>query len=225
MADIYEGIVESTADAVVTGLKAVKKVRGKLVNLGLTESTFTDNKGRIKIQYKGELENASVLEWLPNSQPFDLKDGHFSFFMPYSHKDGATIAKPSVDSPYMKTWVASCEAAGKKPSEFKGEFITIEQVEYPWFDVSTKNVDGTITKKSVTVQMWKMVNDEKADSPAVIEHVTKLLIGKNQNAALRELMVDQRASQYPVYKDALKAGGIETLLKIKLGADGRYEPA
>jgi hypothetical protein len=187
------------------------------------DSEFLDKKGRQKVQFKGEMEGATVLEWKPNAEPFDLKEGKFTFFMPYSYKEGNVSAKPSIDSPYMKTWVASCEVAGKKGSEYKGEFITIEQVDYPWFKVKTKQADGTVTEETITVQMWKLANDEKFDSPAVQEYVASILTGKNDSSALRELTLNQRASQYPQYKDALKSGAIGTLLPIKMGETGVYE--
>ena len=220
--------IETTAEAGLGGYQGIKKVRGLLVDLKKIPARVVEGaEWEPKEQIEGSLEDAAILEYFPNADEFELKDSKFTFWVPYA----AEGKVPHANSIYIKCWVASSETAGKKPTQFKGEYVTLERQDRLLFKTKRKDEE---TGESETIEVhsvnkaglpssgsWCFITDETADSDTVKDYVRDLLVGKNEKAALRELLTNARAKQFPSYKEALKAGVIADLLDIEL-VDGKY---
>ena len=221
-----EGFVESTSEAAVGGYQGIKKVRGLQVKLEKIPPKFTDTEyGEPKEQVEITLEDACILEMFANADEFELKDSKFTCWVPYA----AEGKVPHANSIYMKCFVASAEEQGKRPSEFNGEYVTLERQSRLLFKTKTKNKD---TDESETTEVrsvnragipssgaWCFVSDETADSEGVKDYVKALLIGKTEKVALRELLTDTRAKQFPEFKAMLQAGTLATELGLEMVDD------
>ncbi len=220
--------VETSAEAAVGGFQGIKKVRGLLVDLKKIPPRFTDSDyGEPKDQIEVSLEEAAILEMFPNADEFELKDTKFTCWIPYA----ASGKVPGGNSIYMKCFIASAEELGKKPTELKGEYVTLERQDRFLFKMSKVNKE-TGEKESTEVRSinklglpssnsWCFVSDETADSGDVKEYIASLIIGKKVNVALRELATESRARQFPEFKEALKAGTISDLVDVEL-VDGKF---
>ena len=60
----------------------------------------------------------------PGEEEFELKDNKFVGWVGYA----APGKTPNANSPYIKCWVASAEKLGKRPSEFIGQYVTLEKI-------------------------------------------------------------------------------------------------
>jgi len=121
-----QDFVETTKEASRGGYQGIKKIRGLLSDLQKVDPNpnFTDTGfGPPKEQIQVKLEDAVVLEVFEGEDEFELKDGAFTFWVPYA----VPGKKPGANTIYMKCWVASAEDLGKTPSEVKGEYVTLER--------------------------------------------------------------------------------------------------
>jgi len=224
-----EGFVETTAEAAVGGYQGIKKVRGLQVSLTKIPPRNIENiTWEPKEQIEIVLEDALILEMFPNADDFELKEGKLTIWVPYA----AEGKVPSSGSTYMRCYVASAEEQGKKPSAFNGEYVTLERQNRLLFKTTKKNEDTeekeTIEIRSINTETglpssgaWCYVSDETADSGTVKDYIKEVLVGKNEKAALRALLTDARAKQFPEFKQALQAGTISELLDVEL-KDGKY---
>lgn len=221
--------VETTAEAAVGGYQGIKKVRGLLVDIKRTPPKFTNTDyGEPKDQIENVLEDASIIELFPNAEEFELKDGKLSVYVPYA-AEGKTPHKNSI---YMRCYVASAEELGKKPSQFKGEYVILERQDRLLFKTKGKNEETgeeeTVEVRSVnkaglpSSNSWCFVGDITGDSDAVKAEALKCIVGFNQAAALRNLVTNNVVKGFPEYKEALKNGSIGELLDVELGKDGKY---
>lgn len=226
------GFVETTKEASRGGFQGIEKIRGLLSDMEKVEPenemvTLDDGTTfKAKDQIKVTLDNAAILRMAEGEEEPEIKDGKHILYVPYAEK-GKT---PHVNSAYMRCWVASAEAMGKKPSEFKGEYITLEKKEVVLFKMPQKGEDGKpiigvdgkkIMEEITTSRYFCFVPDEGGDSSTIVDYVKALVIGKNQPAALHAIVLDSRCKQFPEYKEAAK---LETLAD-KLGlamVDGKY---
>jgi len=223
-----DGFVETTAEAAVGGYQGIKKVRGLFVDLKKIPPRFTESEyGEPKEQMEITLEDAAILEMFPNADDFELKDNKFTCWVPYA----AEGKVPHGNSIYMRCFVASAEELGKKPSALKGEYITLERQDRLLFKTKIKNKetdeDETVEVHSVnkagmpSANSWCFVSDETADSGTVKDYVRDILIGKNEKAALRALLTDARAKQFPEFKTSLQAGTLAEELGLSI-EDGKF---
>lgn len=216
---------ETTAEAAVGGYQGIKKIRGLLLSLEIVdppEGSGSDY-GEPKEQMEFKLDDAVILEMFPNADDFDLKEGKFTGWVTY-----AALGKtPSSGSIYMKCLVASSEEIGKKKlSENIGNYVTLERQDRLLF--KTKKDGETIEVRSADENgkpyssAWCFVSDETADSETVKEYIKDLVIGLKENVALRELATNNRAKQFPEYKEACKAHELDKLLDVEL-VDGKFQ--
>lgn len=220
--------VETTAEAAVGGYQGIKKVRGLLVSLEKVPGKVPEGADwEPKDQIEVVLEDAAILEMFPNADDFELKDNKFTCWVPYA----AEGKVPTAGSIYMKCFIASAEELGKKPSALKGEYITLERQDRLLFKMKEKNKE---TEEMETIEVhsvnkagmpsygsWCFVSDETADSGTVKDYVRDLLVGKNEKAALRALLTDPRAKQFPSFKTSLQAGTLAEELGLSI-EEGKF---
>ena len=222
--------VENERELSVGGFQGIKKIRGLLVDIDVVNPPETwENQEKQVV--KVSLEDTGVLEMFGDEEPFELKDGKFNFYIPYVEVG----KKPHQNSIYAKCWLASAKELGKVPSEFIGSYVTLEKqarllFQKPVIDPATKkptlNEDGKkILEDILAVDQsgrpnhFCFVADEAADSDDVQEYIRDLVTGLNQKAALRRLLIDQRAKQHPEYKVALNDGTLAELLDLVIVDD------
>jgi hypothetical protein len=219
--------VESTKEASRGGFQGIKKIRGLLTSLKKVPAPDFGEGGVAREQIEFVLEDATILEMFPGEEEFELKDGRFVGWVPYA-PEGKT---PHANSSYMKVWVASAERLGKKPSDFIGEYVTLEKTPTVLFRRPLLGEDkkpllddegNKLYEEITTDRVFGFVADETADSEAIKERVKALVLGLNQRAALRELLVDPRLKHFPEFKDMLNNGTLADYLGLVV-VDGKFE--
>ena len=130
----------------------------------------------------------------------------------------------------MKYWVASAEKLGKKPSDFKGQYVTLLNVRYeafkrPVIDEATKKPKKDAEGKTVTEPImgacFTFIADETIDSNTVKDYVRDLLDGKNETAARRVVIMDARIKQFPEYRNKLQDGTLAEFVNMNI-VDGKF---
>ena len=224
-----DNFVETTAEAAVGGFQGIKKVRGLLISLEKVSGKVPEGADwEPKDQIEGKLEDAVLLEMFPNADDIELKDSKFTFWVTYA-AEGKT---PTSGSTYMRCFCASSEEIGRKRvSENKGEYVTIERQDRILFKTKAKNKE---TEKMETIEVhsvgqnglpssgsWCFVSDETADSGTVKDYVRELVVGLNEKSALRALLTDSRAKQFPSFKTSLQAGTLAEELGLSI-EEGKF---
>jgi len=222
--------VESSKEASRGGFQGIKKVRGLLVSLKRVPPRWTESDfGAPKDQIEFTLEDAAILEMFPGEDEFELKDSKFVGWVSYA-VEGKT---PHANSGYMKGWVASAERMGKKPSEFIGQYVVLDRPEIVLFKQPILGEDKKpivdeqgqkIYQDVSTHNVWCFVPDEGADSENTREYIRDLVCGLNQKAALRKLLIDSKAKQFPEYKEALNNGTLADMLELVVRDDKFEKP-
>ena len=162
-----------------------------------------------------------------------MKEGKFSFVIPYKLTAGGKIAPGTL---YDKCWRASAKELGKVPSDFIGQYVTLEKqprllFSKPVIDPETKmaeiGADGKRVYEEILAvdqagrpKCFCFVPDEAANTNTVRERVRTALIGKTPKAALRTLLLNFK--QYPEYKDALNNGTLDSMLELVV-VDGKFQ--
>ena len=230
---------EQETDVGVFGFQAIKKIRGLLIEIDVQDQFATwEGAGQV---VKVTTEDTVILEMFGDEEPFEIKTDNnptarFSFLYPYKLTEGGKI-KPG--TPYHKCWMGSAKELGKVPSEFIGEYVTLEKQPRLLFQVPEMEDDGTGRKVPVLDSEGKkvlrdvlavseqglpkyfcFVKDETADTDTVKAKVIEALVGLNEKAALRKLLVDFK--NYPQFKDSLKAGTLADELGLTI-VDGIFK--
>ena len=226
--------VENESELVIGGFQGIVKVRGLLTGIDVQDAP-EEWENREKQVVRVDMEDTVVLEMFGDEEPMELKDGKFNFLISYA-KAGE---KPHKNGIYNKCWLESAKALGKVPSQFIGEYVTLEKQIKTLFDtyVEEDDVEGNmqvvldendqpvVKKDRVKVHVlaatkeglpnhFCFVADETADAENVVGYIGNLVTGLNQKAALRKLLVDQKAKQFPEYKDMLNAGTLAEYLGL-----------
>jgi len=204
-------LIETTKEAAKEGFKNIKTVRGLVVNIDVQDAPASWNTTTQNVVVS--LEEAAILEYFEEGDQMELKDNKFSF----SYKYAEPGKKPKAVLPYMKCLVASAEKMGKKPSDFIGKVATFSKI--PVVGFKKKNEETGQMEDVEYKDHFSFVPDANADSGDTIAYVKKLVTGLGIQPALRALMMDERAKQFPEFKDALKAGTLAEKLGLKLVED------
>jgi len=218
--------VESTKEASRGGFQGIKKIRGLLTEMKRVPPPegWGSDYGEPKDQIKFTLEDAAILEMFPGEEEFELKDNKFVGMVPYAVEG----KNPHSNSSYMKCWVASAERMGKKPSEFIGQYVTLEKIPVVLFKQGIRGEDKKplldedgqkIYKEVETTNTFSFVPDETSDSENIKDYIRDLVSGLNQKATLRKLLVDPKAKQFPEFKEALQDGTLAKMLNLALEDD------
>uniref|UniRef100_A0A6H1ZQ00 Uncharacterized protein n=1 Tax=viral metagenome TaxID=1070528 RepID=A0A6H1ZQ00_9ZZZZ len=232
--------MERESDVGVSGFQGIKKVRGLLVNINVEpQPDKWDGEGDVVKVY---MEDTVILEMFQDEEPFELKigddKGKFTFVMPYKL---TSTGKISSGTGYDRCWRQSAKEMGKIPSDFIGQYVTLEKQPRLLFSTyEMEEDDGTGKKKTPKLdadgnkikrdvlavgenglpKYFCFVSDETADSDNVKAKVIETIVGLNASAAKRKLMVAFK--QYPEYKDALNAGTLADDLGLVV-VDGKFQ--
>ena len=223
--------VESEKELSVGGFQGIKKLRGMLTNINVEDppaSWSKDSNKESKQVVKVDLEEVSVLEMFGDEEPFELKDGKFNFYIPYA----VAGAKPHANSIYNKCWLESAKELGKKPSEFIGTMVTLEKqprllfegyetdptTKKPVLDANGQKIKTKVlaVNKAGLPNHFCFAGDVSANSGDVKAYIVGLVEGMNQKAALRKLLSDPKAKQYPDYRTKLNDGTLAEFLGLVL---------
>ena len=188
---------------------------------------------------KVDMEDTVVLEMFGDEEPMELKEGKFNFFVPYTEAG----KKPHQNSIYGRCWLASAKELGHVPSEFIGQYVTLEKQARLLFQQYVMEDDGTGKKRPkigedgekvkqdiLAVNQMGLPNhfcfvaDETSDATNVKDYIRDLVTGLNQKAALRKLLVDQKAKQFPEFKERLNAGTLAEYLDLVVVDDKFVKP-
>lgn len=204
--------VETTADAVESGFKAITKVRGFMHSITRVPPKFTDSTyGAPKDQIEFVLTDAAILEQKPGTKPIELKESRFSCWIPYAAK-GEEATK---QSGWVRVTVKSCEEVmGCRVTETVGKLVTIER--------RPEKLGKSGDKDLISENYWRFVPTDTADSEDTVSYIRDNLVDKNPQAAKRFLMIDERAKQYPEYKDAFDSGVLAEKLGLVVDDDGVF---
>lgn len=222
--------LEKESEVSLGGYQGIKKLRGLLVGLNVVpQPSGWEGRGNV---VQVDLEDVTILEMSGGEDPFELKDGKFRFVIPYKLTAGGKIAPGTL---YDKCWRASAKELGKLPSEFIGQYVTLEKqprVLFPKLvlDPETKKVligeDGKKVVENILAvdsagrpKCFCFVGDETVDSESTKNYIKGKVLGLNTKAALRALLGDTRARQFPEFKDKLKAGTLAEELGLVLVDD------
>lgn len=223
-------ITQRTSEASRGGFQNIKKVRGLLVSVKDVpppEGWETD-----KLQIKGEMEDAVILERFEEGDDFELKDGKFTWYWGYglTPEDAETRNSPQY-SPWMKGAVASAEKMGTIPEKMVGSVVTIDKQRVVLFSTRPKKdadgndiekgEDGKYPKVDVTQEIFVFVPDEGADSENFKDYAAEQLVGLGQKAAKRKLITDTRLKQMFELKDKLNDGTLAEYLDLDI-VDGKF---
>lgn len=225
-----QDFIDSSKEASKGGFQGIKKVRGLLSKMERVPSKFTESDfGPPKDQIEVTLEDAAVLEMSSNEELMELKEGKFTFWIPYAPPGKVEAAENSI---YTKCWIETAEALGSTPKKLIGEYVTLERKPVELFKtdkdeankpLGTDEKGNKIYKHIVVDKYFTFANEQTVDSPDVVESIKGIVVGKNKTAALRALVTDPLAKQFPDYKEALSAGTLGEMLGLKLNAEGVFE--
>ncbi len=225
--------IESEKELSVGGFQGIKKIRGLLMSIDVQDPPETwENREKQVVVVK--MEDTTVIEMFGDEDIFELKEGKFSFYIPYVEAGKA----PHQNSIYSRCWLASAKELGKKPSEFIGQYVTLEKQPRVLFQKPILEDDGTGKKEPKLDEDGKkilgdilavdqsgrpnhfcFVKDDLANPNSLNEYVKSNIVGLNQRAALRVLISDNRIKTHPEYKDALNNGTLATMLGVVLVED------
>jgi hypothetical protein len=200
--------IETPGEASRGGFKGIKKIKGTIVSIDLVDAPAEWEEAAQQI--KVEMEDVVILEMFPGEEPFELKDGKYSFFMKYAEK-GQT---PRNNSSYIKCWAQSAYNMNKKPTDFIGKQVTLEKIKTLLFQKTDKI---TKAKEDVyTENCFSFVKSETFDSDEAKEYIRKLVKGLAKKAALHALILDPRAGQMPEFKEACQKDTLAELLGMDI---------
>lgn len=220
-------IVETTKEAGRGGYQAIQKIRGKMTYIS-SEPEKAPWEGD-DTQVKVTLSDAAILKMFNDEEEPELKDGTFTFYVPYA-KAGKV---PHQNSVYMKTWVASAEAMGKKPSEFMNQYVTLERKEVLLFSTDKgedgkpmgANPDGSKIKREIKTDRYFLFAPDDDDPNAFKNHLVEKLNGMKQEATARTVLLDSQIGQHLDYKQAAKdSEKLAAMLGMKI-VDGIFTAA
>lgn len=223
-------ITQRTSEASRGGFQNIKKVRGVLTTLKDVpppEGWETD-----KLQIKGEMEDAVILERFEEGDDFELKDGKFTWYWGYSlTPEDAEVRSSPQYSPWMKGAVASAEKMGTVPERLVGSVVTIDKQSVVLFSRRPKKdddgndipkgEDGKYPKVDIVQEIFVFVPDEGADSENFKTYAAEQLVGLGKQAAKRKLITDTRLKQMPELKDKLGDGTLADYLDLDV-VDGKF---
>ena len=241
--------VENEQELSVGGFQGIKKIKGLLTSIDVTDPPDTwENQDRQVVIVK--LEDAEILEMFGGEDLFELKDRKFSFFIPYAEK-GKSPHKNSIYSKCWldsakeqgkkpSEFIGQYPILEKQPRVLFEQYVETSQLtknsdivktEDGKNKTKTRNVKGV--DKEFTLVRIHAVNEsglpnhfcfaggEEASAENVKGYIKNLVIGLNEKAALRKLLVDQKAKQHPEFKDALNGGTLAKELGLEV-VDGKF---
>jgi len=223
--------IERPEDASKGSYASVLMVEGVPLPLRIIPSEKANTFGKFTDRVEIRLAQATFLKMVEGEDEPELKDGVWSTRMNYAQKGKKSAHKNSV---YVRGFVQSLADAKTTWSALvdAGERVILEWKEgIPLgFHKNVVDVDGapimgedgvTPMQEDATGSSFVLSTGGSAITP-ILDHIKKLVLGKNDKMAARELMMDSRAKQKPEFKQALDAGTLAEKLGLKLNAEGIF---
>ena len=227
MADDF---VTNTSDVRKGGLQGTKKLRGIIIDMTKVDAPDpTEQFPNPSSQIRVDMEDVAILEVFEGEDEYEPSEGKVSFWIPYLRK-GQT--KPHQNSVYARTWLDSAKALGVTDvMEFKGQYVTLEKVPtvlftYNQTDESKQLVldaDGNKVKVEVLAvdtngrpNRFSFAKDEGVTAEDLPQRIQEKVLGLNATAAMRAVVMDNRAQQFPEFKTLLETNPAEFATKVGL---------
>ena len=203
----------SSDAAVESGLKAILEVEGTLLKPTKEASTF---EGANTDQLKLQLADAVILKMVEGAEQPELKDNIFTQWLKYG-KNGAQA--PVKGTFLVKHFLPDAEKLYAKLTNapvIPGTLMNLVGQRVRWVRL---DVPYTI-KDKVTGEEKKGISSHYTFALDIMTpediktHVKKLVVGKNETAAKRALVMDAVAKTHPEYKAALDNNTLTDALGI-----------
>lgn len=208
------GLIGHSSEAVESGLKAITKVEGNLEQPTREKGSF----GKDQFQFK--LSEAVVLAMLEDQEIPELKDDEFTGWITYA-KPGA---EPTPQGIFTRGWCKSAEKLQATQGNENGGWrdfieqrVTLERLPV----VYKQKVEDEM--KEVEFLTWQFVEGGEEDTVGIDDHIKTLVVGKNEGAAKRSLLIDSKAKRHPEFKAALEEGTLAELLGLEVDEDGKFQ--
>ncbi len=222
------------------GFQAVIEVEGILSSIERVPPKFTGGEyGEPKDQAKIILDDATINEMEPGEPEPELNEGQYTFWLNYATKGKE---KAHQNTFYVKGFCKSAEGLAKareipngcvsdllnsrvvlrKASKVEGGFIETTEEGVLLFQRPVSK--DSEEKEQFYSDGFIFVNSEGGSDVDIIEHVKSLVIGKTKGAALRPLMMDNKAKRNPEFKVALADDTLAEVLGLTV-VDGKFAEA
>jgi len=203
--------IQTSGEASKGGFQGIDEVYGLLVDVDVVPAP--DGWDTTKDQVLVTMEDAKILKMAEGEDEFDLNDNKYSFYITYCDKALSEGKRPTKNSAYVKAFLASFERAGVTMEEKIGQYVTFKRVPTVLF---TRTDKETQEKEDITTNCFTLVGTETVDSDSTKTYIRDLLVGLTQKAALKQLVLDPKAKQFPEFKVALKEGTLEKMVGLKI---------
>ena len=203
----------SSDAAVESGIKAILEIEGTLLKPTKEASTF---EGANIDQLKLQLADAVILKMVEGAEQPELKDNIFTQWLKYG-KNGAQA--PVKGTFLVKHFLPDAEKLYAKLTNapvIPGTLMNLVGQRVRWVRL---DVPYTI-KDKVTGEEKKGISSHYTFALDIMTpediktHVKKLVVGKNETAAKRALVMDAVAKTHPEYKAALDNNTLTDTLGI-----------
>ena len=226
--DTTGGLTGRSTEATEGGFKAVLIVEGNFVEAKRVESDFTKDDGKpANDQARIILEEAVILKMKPGETEPELRDDKFTIYYGYAPREKS---QPHKNTMYVRGFQTSAEELwakrGKKDKGWKdllGTRVTMERQSVLLFNRPPKKGSDEEVDKDGKVPVYAenfiFAEASEMDVGDLDDHVRNLIVGLNEPAALRKLLLDNRAKRHTKYKKALDSGKLANMLGLILVDD------
>ena len=211
----------SSDAAVESGLKAILEIEGTLLKPTKEASTF---EGANTDQLKLQLADAVILKMAAGAEQPELKDNIFTQWLKYGKNGAQAPVKgtflvkhflPDAEKLYAK--LTGAPVVPGTLMNLVGQRVRWVRLDVPY---TIKARDGVGEDKSGISSHYTFALDIMT-AEDIKTHVKKLVLGKNETATKRALVMDAVAKTHPEYKAALDNNTLANLLGVKVD-DGKF---
>jgi hypothetical protein len=203
---VVKNFKQSEKEIVPSGIKDINTIKGLVTSVDLVPApaTWTESQGKIFCEVK--LDESIIIKTISGKDPDQscIKEGKFSILYPYGkgviEADEYIGDEPSSSGAYIKALANSAARIGTTQTFQKIEII---------FGKDKKT--GEPIKSS---NYFAIVASEKAEDTSVIEYVKAKVTGLTKKAAFKEIMMDDRIKQFPIYKEKFNDGTLADALGL-----------
>lgn len=218
-----------SSEATSGGFRAVLVVEGNFVEAKRIPSDFTKDDGSsANDQARVTLEEAVILKVKEGETEPELRDDKFTVYYGYAPQGRA---QPHKNTFFVRGFQLSAEELwakrGEKSKGWKdllGSRVTMEQKSVMLFKRPPKGDEEAEEDGKVHVysENFVFVEGDAVSVGDLDEHVRNKVVGLNEQAALRALLLDNRVKRHTKYKEALDNGTLAEMLGLDL-VDGVFK--
>lgn len=197
---MVDDLIGRSSEASKGGFQGILKLQGLLASVERKPSSFETSSfgtGPPKDQAEVVLEDTIILEMEEGEPEPDLTDDKFTFWMNY-----AAPGKPKAhqNTFFVKGFCASAEAVQKEMGnaeggykDFIGTVVTLERQRVFLFKRPSKEEEGEDEEFYSENFVFASGGDESPED--MDDHLRGLMVGKNQAATLRAVMMDVKGKR------------------------------